>query len=619
MDESALLTPQTLEQPVARKYATRDDSSQATQIHPGMGAIIHHAGVAFRVWAPNAERISVIGTFNDWDDSKAEMQHEENGYWYVDIAEAKPGDEYKFRIRHGEQILDRIDPYAREVTNSVGNAVVYQDQYDWKTEAFERPSQNELVIYEMHIGTFHRDDLEVPGTFRDAIAKFKHLKDLGINAIQIMPVAEFAGDLSWGYNPAHIFAVEQAYGGPDALKHFVDEAHQAGFAVIIDVVYNHFGPSDLDLWQFDGWNENGKGGIYFYQDHRSSTPWGDTRPDYGRGEVRQFIHDNAMMWMREYHVDGLRYDMTAYIRTISGIGNDDIAEGWGLMQWINRDLKRDFPGCYLIAEDLQTNNWLTKPEDQGGAGFTTQWDAAFVHPIRSVVQEIDDAHRDMWSVRDALCHRYNGDAFQRVIYSESHDEVANGKSRVPSEIDPESPESRHAKKRTLLAAAMALTAPGLPMLFQGQELLEDEWFQDTDPLEWERAKRLRGIKRLFRDLIHLRLNRSGQTAGLTGQHIEMHHVNEADKVIAFVRRGDDPADDVLVVANFSNRAWEEYEIGFPATGEWQLRLNSDWAGYDQDFDDHPVEHVEAVDQPYDGLPARAAISFGAYAVLIYSK
>lgn len=324
-----------------------------------------------------------------------------------------------------------------------------------------------------------------------------------------------------------------------------------------------------------------------------------------------------MMWMREYHADGLRYDMTAYIRTISGIGNDEIAEGWGLMQWINGDLKEEFPGCILVAEDLQTNNWLTKPEDQGGAGFTTQWDAAFVHPIRNVVQQTDDAHRDMWAVRDALCHRFNGDAFQRVVYSESHDEVANGKSRVPSEIDPGNPESLYAKKRAVLAAALALVAPGVPMLFQGQELLEDEWFRDTDPLDWDRAEKLSGIKRLFRDLIHLRLNREGTSAGLLGQHIDMHHVNEMDKVVSFVRR-DDEANAVLVVANFADRAWEGYQVGYPSAGNWRLRVNTDWRGYDNSFDDHPAENVDAIGEPRDGLPATGTLNIGPYALLVFT-
>ncbi|MCC9602976.1 alpha amylase C-terminal domain-containing protein [Stieleria sp. JC731] len=601
------------------KSSSSSKQSSDEKAIAGMGAIVHPNGVAFRVWAPNADRVAVMGTFNQWQPDQHPMRSEGNGYWYLNIDQAKPGDEYKYRIVNGNQELDRIDPYAKEVTNSVGNAIVYEDRFNWQDDRFVPPTHDELVIYELHIGTFHRTQEDHPGTFAAAIEKLPHLEKLGVNAIQIMPVGEFAGDWSWGYNPAHPFAVEQAYGGPDELKRLIKAAHGHGLAVIIDVVYNHFGPSDLDLWQFDGWSENGKGGIYFYNDDRSSTPWGETRPDYGRGEVRQYIYDNAMMWMREFHADGLRYDMTAYIRTISGIGNDDIAEGWGLMQWINRDIRSEFPNCILVAEDLQKNNWLTKGPDHGGAGFTTQWDAGFVHPIRQVVQEMDDAHRDMWAVRDALCNRYNGDAFQRVIYSESHDEVANGKARVPTEIDSEDAEGRFAQKRTVLAAAMALTAPGIPMLFQGQEMLEDDWFDDGDPLQWDRVKRFKGINRLFKDLINLRLNRGGKTGGLKGQFIDMHHVNEADKLVAFVRRDDDPQNDVVVVANFANRSWASYEIGFPDSGPWRLRFNSDWTGYSDEFDDFPVENVDAIDQARDGLKSSSGVSIGPYAVLIYSK
>jgi 1,4-alpha-glucan branching enzyme len=147
----------------------------------------------------------------------------------------------------------------------------------------------------LHVGTFNDDAFSQPGQFSSVTARLDHLKRLGINAIQIMPVGEFAGNRSWGYNPSHIFAVESDYGGSLGLKRFIQQAHQAGIAVILDVVFNHFGPSDLDLWQFDGWSENDKGGIYFYNDHRAHTPWGETRPDYGRGEVRQYILDNVRL------------------------------------------------------------------------------------------------------------------------------------------------------------------------------------------------------------------------------------------------------------------------------------------------------------------------------------
>ncbi len=585
----------------------------------GMGAILCEEGVAFRVWAPNAESVSVLGTFNDWSGDDHHLEAEEGGTWYGRVPQAKVGDEYKFRIINGDQVLDRIDPYAREVTNSVGNAIITDPSFDWGDDDFKLDSFNKLVIYEMHIGTFHRSEEGQPGDFHDAIARLDHLKKLGVNTIEIMPVQEFAGDWSWGYNPAHIFAIEQAYGGPKAFKEFVKAAHQAGFGVIMDVVYNHFGPSDLDLWQFDGWGEHG-GGIYFYNDWRANTPWGETRPDYGRGEVRQFIYDNAMMWLEEYHVDGLRYDMTAYIRKVDVMGDADIPEGWGLMQWINRDVAAKFPHKLLVAEDLQGNDYLTRSTEEGGAGFSTQWDAHFVHPIRDVVQQPDDASRDMWKVHHALNHRYNQDAFQRVVYSESHDEIANGKSRVPEEIDPGNAESGFAQQRSVIAAAMALTAPGIPMLMQGQEFLEDGYFDDGDPLDWHRAREFAGITHLYRDLIALRLNRKQTTRGLTGQHINLHHVNDGDKVIAFHRWEEGGAgDDVLIVANFANKAWDQYEVGFPVAGEWQLRFNSDWSGYSDEFTDYPVSHVTAKEVERDGYPASAVLAIGAYAVQIYSQ
>ena len=347
----------------------------------------HAKGVAFRVWAPHAERVSIIGSFNGWDGDKNPMQSEENGHWYANVANAHVGDQYKFQLTTPQGVLKRIDPYAREVTGSVGNAVVHDTAFDWEGDDFHLATWNELVIYELHVGTFNDmdSDDDQPGQFASVAARLGHLKKLGVNAIQIMPVAEFAGGRSWGYNPAHIFSVELAYGGPLAFKRFVKRAHQQGIAVILDVVYNHLGPSDLDLWQFDGWSENGLGGIYFFNDDRAHTPWGDTRPDFGREEVRQFIRANVFMWLEEYHVDGLRYDCTQFIRTIDGSPERDLPEGWSLLQWLNAGIAENYPGRLTIAEDLQNNKWLTMDVGDGGAGFGSQWDANFVHPIRKAV------------------------------------------------------------------------------------------------------------------------------------------------------------------------------------------------------------------------------------------
>ena len=599
-----------------------------TAKHSRMGAIPGAKGVTFRVWAPHAEKVYVAGTFNEWSTTSTLLVKEKNGYWSTNMPDAKVGDEYRYLIHTPAEWnlppLSRIDPYARKATSSIGNGVIYDPgAFDWSDDIFTIASCNELIIYEMHIGTFHVKEEGHPGTLDSAIEKLPYLRELGINAVEVMPVMEFSGDFSWGYNPAHPFAVEGIYGGPDALKRFVKAAHEHGIAVIVDVVYNHFGPSDLDLWHFDGWSENGKGGIYFYNDHRSSTPWGDTRPDYGRGEVRQYLRDNALMWLEEYHADGLRWDAITYIKDIEGNeGNpaNDIPEGWNLMQWINEEIHKRFPGKISIAEDLKNNVWVNKDTGAGGAGFSAQWDSEFVHPVRQAVISRDDSQRDLGAVSRAIEHRYESDAFERVIYTESHDEVANGRARVPEEIWPGKVDSWFSKKRSTLGAALVLTAPGIPMLFQGQELLEDRWFQDKVPIDWSRAEDEHGILGMYRDLIALRRNLSGVTRGLCGQNLHIYHFDDEAKLLAFHRWDTQgPTDSVVVVVNMTNQNRDGYRIGFPRAGLWKTRFNGDSYNYGQNFANHPTPDVETHEEGADGLPCSGEIGIGPYTVVIFSQ
>jgi 1,4-alpha-glucan branching enzyme len=388
----------------------------------------------------------------------------------------------------------------------------------------------------------------------------------------------------------------------------------------LDVVYNHLGPGDLDLWQFDGWSDNGGGGIYFYNDARAVTPWGNTRPDYGQPQVRQFIRDNLFMWLEEYHFDGLRFDCTQFIRTVNGSQETKLPEGWSLLQRLNLEIAAAFPGRITIAEDLQNEASLTAGVAAGGAAFSAQWDGKFVHPIRAAVIVADDSQRSLGAIRDALCNNYGDAPFARVIYSESHDEVANGKARVPQEIDPQDPQGWFAQKRSTLAAAMVFTAPGIPMLFQGQEFLEGAWFRDTVPLDWDQNQTFRGIVCLYRDLIALRLNQQGVTRGLTGENTNVYHLDQARNMLAMHRWHDGGSgDDVIVVANFLDAAQEGYVLGFPSPGTWTLRFNSDWQGYSEAFAGHPSGDVEAEPGDYDGMPCHGAVSLAGYSVLIYSQ
>ena len=582
----------------------------------GMGAFVDSGDTTFRVWAPNATSVAVAGSFNAWSATANPLASEGNGNWSVDVAGDLSGDTYKYVINGS---LWKNDPRAVDVTNSVGDSIITAPStYSWTS--FTAPGWHEMLIYEMHVGTFNDTAGGNPGTWQTAIGKLDHVQALGFNAVEMMPIAEFAGDFSWGYNPAHPFAPESIYGDPDDLRDFVDECHQRGIAVLVDVVYNHLGPSDLDMWRFDGSYTGSYGGIYFFQDWRAPTPWGDTRPDYGRGEVRTYLRDNALYWLSDFNCDGLRWDSTINIRTQNNGGGGDITDGWSLMQWINDEIDATAAGKISIAEDLQNNSWMTKTTGGGGAGFDSQWDAAFVHPIRDAIITANDADRDMYKVRDAIAKIDNGDHLDRVIYTESHDEVANGKSRVPEEIWPGNASSWYSKKRSTLGAGLVFTSPGIPMIFQGQEFLEDGFFSDTDPLDWSKATTYSGIVDLYSDLADLRRNTAGKTAGLLGNNVNVHHVNNTGKVVAFHRWDNGGAgDDVIVVANFSSTGYSSYNIGFPRGGTWRVRFNSDWNGYDSSFGNWNAYDTTANWGAKDGMNYNGNVGIGPYTVIVLSQ
>ncbi|QGY48250.1 1,4-alpha-glucan branching protein [Maribellus comscasis] len=588
-----------------------------------MGAIPFSKGVAFRVWAPNAEKVFVTGTFINWDEQHYELLSEGNGFWYTEVSEAQPGDEYKYILFYNNQKLIKNDPYAKEVTNSAGNSIIVDNNFNWEDDGYQIPSWNELVIFEMHVGTFNTPQRDMPGNFKSVIKKIPYLKKLGINAIEIMPPMEFPDDYSWGYNPAYPFAVESSYGSSKEFKVLINEAHKAGIAVILDVVYNHFGPDDMDIWQFDGWKEGEYGGIYFYNDWRAETPWGNTRPDYGRDEVRTYLRDNAIMWLDEFHVDGLRLDATAFIRNVKGLNDsptNDIEEGWSFMQWINEEVQKHFPGRITIAEDLCNNAWLTKTTGEGGAGFGSQWNNSFANEVRANIITNDDDLRDMDIIANQIKKHIDDDITSRVIYTESHDEIANGKARVAEEIWPGNVDNWFSRKRSVLGAALVLTSAGIPMIFQGQEFLEDRWFYDKDPLDWNLSNQYAGLVDLYKTLIELRKNTKGTTKGLTGQHVEVHHINQDEKVVAFHRWYDGGAkDSVIVVFNFRNQELDNYVVGVPSGGQWKVRFNSDWKGFDEEFTNNYTGASEATEGETDGMSHYISLSIGPYSVLILSQ
>lgn len=584
--------------------------------HTVLGVTLDERGGHFGVWAPFAEAVGVTGDFTNWSQEGTPLKRNKDGTWSGYVENVEVGQEYKYVIKRGKKLLERNDPRALQLTAAQDATVIGNPEFDWQGDDFELPPVSEQVIYELHIGTFNRSDPATPGTFQSALEKLDYLRDLGVNVIEVMPVSGTNMERWWGYEPTYLYAVEAAYGGRQAFKEFVRGAHQRGIGVVVDVVYNHLTPQPgFDLWRFDGWSEPGKGGIYFYSDARIETPWGP-RPDYGRPEVQAYIVDNARMWIEDCRIDGLRLDAIFAIRNTKGWNDDpehDLPEGWKLLQDINKAVHAANPRAITIAEDVACNEHVTRPAAHGGAGFDAQWETTFPNILRSTIDPVNDTDRSLAPIEAELCKYYNGQAFQRVVYSESHDADANGQARLNAEISPADPDDIFARRRSMLAASVAFTAPGIPMVFQGQEFMEPGWFTHWTPLDWSRVDTFHGTVQFYRDLCALRRNLRGQTAGLKGQGYETLQCDEGRKVLAYHRWDHGGAnDDTVIILNFSNTTHEDYELKFPAAGTWKVRLNSDWQGYSPDF-----TNVHTDDVVVEATTGRVRLA--PYSVIILSQ
>lgn len=552
--------------------------AQAVSTVP-MGATVQGQGagrfVTFRVWAPNAESVAVSGDFNGWKKTDLKPEPSRPGHWMLDSRRARPGDAYRFVIDG----LERRDPRARAVSQEENKGVIVDPRdFLWGAAArsWTMPPREELVMYEMHLGTFASG---IPGSrdlFQKATRRLPYLKALGINCIQLMPINEFTGERSWGYNPGDLFAIESAYGGGDAFRSFIRACHENGIAVLLDVVHNHYGPEQIATWQFDQRLPPSDGGIYFYSDpDRATTPWGP-RPDFSRPEVRAFIGDSIRMFLEEYQLDGFRWDSVHNIRyTLEGAHSN--ADGDRLLSEINTWMGKHHADALRIAEDHAF--------DGGGVGFDAQWHSAFQTTLSTLMSATDD-QRDLVLFAEAL-ERLQG--FQWIVFAECHDSAGdlNQHQRLPAYIDPAHPDSVRARALALVAGGIALTVPGSPMLLQGMEMHETTPFSDQSPLPWARAQRThKGIVRANADLIHLRRNLKGFTPGLQGEELRVVHLDNEAKVMAYTRRQRNAPRNksTVVVLNLSGNSVKNYGVRFPASGAWFCHYNSGSSAYAKDFD-----------------------------------
>jgi 1,4-alpha-glucan branching enzyme len=569
------------------------------------GATPDGSGTVFRVWAPNATAAHVAGEFNNWSTTLHPLTNVA-GVWQTRVAGAGVGQEYQFVFQNGGTHW-RTDTYSRRQVNSVGNSIIGNPSYPWGDALWKTPRFEDLIIYELHVGTFSGSGDGVtghPAGFRDVIeAHINDLVELGINAVQLMPVTEFAGDLSWGYNPAFQFAPESVYGSPGDLKFLVDRCHRAGLAVIVDVVFNHMGASDLagNIMDYDGTE------IYFYPVGNGfrDTPWGP-RLDYGRREVRDYITDCIRMWLEEFHVDGFRLDGTAFIKVNT--------EGWRVLQDIAQVVDTVSPRAVVIAENLPNDDAVTVPIAQGGAGMDAQWNDAFHDNLRAALEASAFGDPNMGGLVGGMNHSGFG-GVKAVNYIESHDEVAVH-GRAVEAADSSNPHSVWAYGRGKLSYGLTMFTAGIPMLLQGQEFMEDRRFGDAtgNRIQWPYKQTYADYFLACRDMTWLR-RRSPALRGNASQNI--FHVNEQANVIAW-HRWTAAGEDLVIVASFNNNPFDSYCVGMPLGGDWLELFNSDAAIYGGD-NRGSGGLINANGAPRDGLPASACITLPRMGVLVFGR
>jgi 1,4-alpha-glucan branching enzyme len=516
-----------------------------------------------QVWAPHARKVELVGEFNGWNPRKADelTLDPATGIWSLAL-KSQPRGAYRFLV-NGQ--LARRDPWGRAVTADEKSSLFYDPAaFTWKDDAAPAVELSDMVLYELHIGTF-ADPAPgdgKPGTFYDAVRRLDALAELGVNAVCVMPVHEFPGQQSWGYNPSDLFAVEQAYGGPDGFKTFVKACHDRRIAVHLDVVHNHYGPDNLDLFRFDGT------GAYFYdKPGLADTPWGP-RPNFDAREVRRYIEENILMWLREYRLDGFRWDSTVNIRAYRD-GQHSIPAGAQMLERIHHRIRSEYPGAVSIAEDsLDIGN------------FHGSWDYDFHHAVMPVLSAREDRDRAVSELARAV--RSRPETMWRIIYTDNHDEAGklNGQHRIASDIDPSNPGGDYARRLSGIGALLTLTAPGIPLLFMGNEMQETGAWHDNTPLNWANWKRNEGLVRLHKDLIALRRSLGGVSGGLKGLEVETPLVDNAKGQLVYWRWDKARPDDKVVVAiHLTRQPAQEMTIPFPAAGTWVARLYTDDKAY----------------------------------------
>jgi 1,4-alpha-glucan branching enzyme len=554
-------------------------------------------GVHFAVWAPNARRVSVVGDFNHWDGRRHPMRNlGPTGLWEIFIPDLQPGEVYKYEVksRYNDYLVSKADPYGfyAEQRPQTASIVWDIDQFRWDDgewmasrehrQALDAP----ISVYEVHLGSWRRS-AEGNGyvSYRDLAEQLaSYVTEMGFTHVELLPINEHPFDGSWGYQPVGLYAPTSRFGSPDEFAIFVDTMHRHGIGVIVDWVPAHF-PRDLHgLGYFDGTH------LYEHEDPRlgEHRDWGTKIYNFGRAEVRNYLLANALFWLDKYHIDGLRVDAVASMLYLdysrnpgewvpNAFGGNENLEAIDFLKKFNEAAHAQFPGVLTIAEESTAFPGVSRPTYIGGLGFSLKWNMGWMNDTLRYFSK-DPVYRkyEHGSLTFSLVYAFT----ENFMLPLSHDEVVHGKRALLDKM-PGDMWQRVANLRLLLSYQW--THPGKKLLFMGGEFGQWREWNESQSLDWHLLQwpDHQGLQRMVADLNRIyRSEPALHQVDFEWQGFDWLELHDwENSVLAFLRKGKNPGDEVVVVCNFTPCLRENYRIGVPHGGGYRELFNSDASIY----------------------------------------
>ncbi|MDE1225938.1 1,4-alpha-glucan branching protein GlgB [Vibrio aestuarianus] len=619
-------------------YAEYDDLHTPKSMYHHMGSQFitlerdgkQVSGTRFLVYAPHAQACSLIGAFNDWDGRRHPMQRLDYGIWGIFMPDLAEGTQYKFELKgpHGEGLPHKADPWGfyAEQYPSFASVTYDHSRYQWQDSAWQaRPVSEKrkqaLSFYELHVGSWRRNEQGEFLNYRELAEQLvPYLVDLGYTHVELMPVSEHPFYGSWGYQPVGLFAPTSRFGTPDDFKYFVEQCHLAGIGVVLDWVPAHFPADSHGLANFDGTP------LFHDPDPRRGwhQDWNSYIYDLGREHVRRFLVSNALYWFEQFHIDGIRVDAVAsmlyldYSRShdqwIPNVdGGRENYDAIATLKWMNEEVYKHFPNAMTIAEESTAFPGVSAPTFMGGLGFGFKWNMGWMHDSLAYIQE-DPVHRKYHhnTITFPLVYAHS----ENYVLSLSHDEVVYGKGSIHNKM-PGDEWQQTANLRAYMGYMYG--QPGKKLNFMGAEIGQTAEWNHDDQLQWFllQFERHQGVQNLTRDLNTVYQQQKALfELDSEPRGFEWRLQDAADASILAHERISEAGERVLIITNFTPVPHEEFQLGMPIDGEYQLLLNTDDEKYGgSGFDVLSSAKTEELES--EGLPQSLLLRVPPLATIFY--